>query len=165
MITIRITVLSITIMINTIVIIITIIIVTPMVLMWSWGFISGQVVQHTMSLLKRDLAADADGTLDWASIDRLADLGTGGTHPNNIHSELVKKYKNTGMPKLDRLLVPLRHSVLGSFTRCMDMILPHELFAALYHHYPVAFRNYVCPSTDAIKSFWDSVKGGVTHAV
>ena len=138
---------------------------TPMVLMWAWGFVSAQVVQHTLAILLKDLEAAEQGVLDKSLIQELAKMGTNGAHPNNIHGELLTKYRNTHMPKQHSFMVPLKHSVLGVFSRSMDIILPHELFAALYEHYHAAWTMYICPSVESIKSFWKSVKGGAIHVV
>ena len=40
-----------------------------------------------------------------------------------------------------------------------QMILPHELFAAIYHGYREYFFTYIVPSLDVLKKFWRQVKG------
>jgi hypothetical protein len=40
------------------------------------------------------------------------------------------------------------------------MLLPHELFAAIYHGYREAFFSYLVPSMDRLKEFWKAVEGG-----
>ena len=37
------------------------------------------------------------------------------------------------------------------------MILPHELFAAIYHNYKKAWTLRICPSSAELRKFWDSV--------
>jgi hypothetical protein len=42
----------------------------------------------------------------------------------------------------------------------MSILLPHELFAALYHNYKTAFFENVVPGGKAVlKEFWTQVKG------
>ena len=40
-----------------------------------------------------------------------------------------------------------------------SMVLPHELFSALYHHYKEAFFTMILPSYDVLQSFWEQVAG------
>ena len=36
--------------------------------------------------------------------------------------------------------------------------MPHELFSAIYHHYPVAWKRSVVPDTSELKSFWTEMQ-------
>ena len=51
------------------------------------------------------------------------------------------------------------HAVTGAFRGSAAMVLPHELFAALYHHHREAFFTHIVPGTDAIQNFWKATAG------
>ena len=40
------------------------------------------------------------------------------------------------------------------------MILPHELFAAIYHCHKQVWVHRICPSGERLAQFWDAVKDG-----
>ena len=133
--------------------------------MWAWGVISPQVVQHLMTLFTQDLTTLAGDSKDtWGMstylVDILAGLGSDGTISGNIHRDLIRRLPKSPMPSLHYFMNPLTHKVLGDFESSMCMILPHELFASLYHNYRDAFFSYVVPGLDVLADFWDSVKGG-----
>ena len=136
--------------------------------MWACGLVSPQMVQHTMRLMLNDLNAHASGTLSMRMIEKLEGLGTHGAHPQNMHSQLVNFVHMPHMPKPHGFPVPLRHTQLGRFHKDMDMLLPHELFASIYHHYPSVWRSSICPSEFKLQSFWRAVQNGIhfqTHPV
>ena len=47
----------------------------------------------------------------------------------------------------------------GNFVRSVGMLLPHEMFAAIYEFYPAMWKKFVCPSVDSIRAFWEAVRG------
>ena len=64
------------------------------------------------------------------------------------------------LPKLHDVLLPMVHNVLGMFRRKVPMMLPHELFAAIYKHYPDMWNNIIYGSAEHCKKFWHSVRKG-----
>ena len=122
---------------------------------------SPQMLQHMMRLFVADLEAAGDGRLDLQRVRQLAGLGGGGRFPQNMNKQLVDSLSKTNMPKQISFLVPMRHTVHGFFYRACDMILPHALFSALYHHYHAEWIRRVCPSQEAVARFWSSVQHGV----
>ena len=139
-----------------------------LVMLWAWGTISPQLLQHIMMLFMRDLDNAEQGMLKKDRVRKLSKLGTSGAHPNNMNHQLIDSLPATKMPSPHSFLAPLRHSILGYMHRAVDMILPHELFAAFYHHYPQAWQERVFHSTERCSRFWRSVQGSVqflTHPV
>ena len=134
-----------------------------LVLLWAWGHISPQMVQHTMHLCREDLRAHDANRLNTRMIDRLAELGTSGLYPNNINRQLCDAIPRPNMPAPHSFRVPLRHSTIGLFFSLMDMILPHELFAAIYHYYPKCWREHICPSEARVHKNWRSMQGGAAY--
>jgi len=136
-----------------------------LVLMWAWGTITPQVVQHIMHLFRADVQSAKDDRLSMGAVDFLAGIGTDGLHPDNMNAELFNNLgKHGSLPSPHKFSVPLKHTVLdplGTTDKDMDMILPHELFAALYNDYPDAIHKFLCPGPDIVANFWDSVQGDV----
>ena len=67
----------------------------------------------------------------------------------------------TAMPSAHNFPVDLFHSAAGYFSSSLDMVLPHELFAAIYHGYRSAFFEFLVPSMERLEEFWSSVKGAL----
>ena len=124
-----------------------------------WGQISPQLLQKIMSFMVDDLKLyDAD-ILDTAHIQKLAGLGTNGAHPNNTWAELKRMLPTPKLPKLHYMWLPMRHNVLGRFWKHVPMLLPHELFSAIYTHYPLIWTKIVCPGQQTVSRFWKAVQG------
>jgi hypothetical protein len=98
-------------------------------------------------------------------LDIVAKLGDSGSLSGNVYRDLLRRLPKSGMPTPHKFMVPLVHSVFGFMDQSMDMILPHELFACIYHNYPHAFWKYIIPSSTALLEFWDAVKGGMCVAI
>ena len=125
---------------------------------------SPQTLQHLMTLFKEDLLLYARKPGPGLSLDMvniLCSLGADGTIPGNMHRDLVNRLPGNCMPQLHSFDAPLHHSIAGQYENSSEMILPHELFSALYHFYPASFFKYVVPGKEILQSFWDSVKGGI----
>ena len=122
-----------------------------------WGAFSPQVLQKSMDLFEKDLESMAAGTLDVAAISKLASLGTNGPHAEHIWRDLQKWLPKPKLPSLHYMFLPLYNSVLGRFSKLVPMILPHKLFPAIFHHYPIMFDKLVYGSRDHCRRFWKSV--------
>eukprot|EP00972_Heterocapsa_arctica_P050846 7473023-Heterocapsa_arctica.AAC.1 len=42
--------------------------------------------------------------------------------------------------------------------RMQSVLLPHEMFASLYHDYPDARKRYIVPDTARLGSFWATMQ-------
>ena len=129
-----------------------------LVMRWSWGDMSPQELQHMMHLFKTDLAAGA--SLDMSLVNILAGIGSEGRNPQHCHRHLLTRLPGTPMPELGLFTISLSHSVYGGFEKLIGIVWPHELFAALYHHYRDAFFMFLVGSASAVMSFWECVRGG-----
>jgi len=125
-----------------------------------WGEISPNQCQRMMALLRDDLQHMADGTLDTIAVQKLAKLGNSGRHAGNVWRDLKRMLPTPKLPKLHYEFLPLKHLKLGRFFKPMPMLLPHQLFQAIYHHYPVMFDKLVYGSGDSCSRFWRAVAGG-----
>ena len=103
--------------------------------LWSWGFMSPQTIQRIMFRVREDLLAAAAGELDWAVIDELATIGTGGKHSSNCARDM--KNKNMSEQKLTsaihRVQEPMGnpHNRFVLAAQWQDIMLPRELFSIL----------------------------------
>lgn len=122
--------------------------------LWSWGFISPQLLHRVMSAFLHDLELAQDGLLDDSMICKLAKLGTDGVHGNHMNRDLITSIGKHNLPCAHQFMAPLSHKVLGYFSRAVHVILPHELFAHLYEFYPSAWRERMCPSDSILQRSW-----------
>lgn len=119
---------------------------------WSWGELSPQTVQKLAAASKRDF--EAVGVAAPSELASLADLGSAGRYQNKMHKEiLVIANKN------NRFSQPF--AVNLSFkqpwkSQPQAMLLPHVVFADLFHSYPAAFAKYMLPDggEQKLKAFW-----------
>jgi hypothetical protein len=130
-----------------------------MVMMVLWGHISPQLLQKVMALFRDDLKLYKEGHLDLNGIDQLEGIGNKGKHPNNCWRDLKDMLPKPNLPKLFRLLLPMKHTTLGKFKHSVPMLLPHVLFAAIYEHYPLMFDKIIYGSLGTCRKFWQAVKG------
>lgn len=117
---------------------------------WSWGKASAQQVQHTAQLAVQDMK-DFGCANPPADLVFLASLGSGGTHANNMHRDLLKKTsQDSSMCQPTITNLPLKGgSVPQSF------FLPHEVFSCLYHEHPQSFQKLLVPGgPDQLALFW-----------
>lgn len=129
-------------------------------MLWAWGQISPQLVQHMMALFKDDLQSySSPEGMSMDFVDMLVRLGQSGTHTGNVHRDLVRNLPGSHMPHLHYFMIPLKHKITESYDAAMPMMLPHELFASMFHNYKDAFFTYIIPDDDAVASFWKSVQG------
>ena len=117
---------------------------------WSWGTASVQQVQMTAKLAVQDMKDFGCGDLP-ADLVFLASLGSGGTHPQNMHRDLLNKMeKESSMCQPTITNLPLKQgSVPQSF------LLPREVFSCLYHQHPQSFQKLLIPGgPEQLALFW-----------
>ena len=112
-----------------------------------------------MLLLKSDLEMAKRGELDTRLIYQLASLGSAGAVPTNISRDIWKVIQTNPSLRSETINVPLGSKVEKPFNFDMQMILPHEMFAVIYHCYRDYFFKYIVPSMAVLKKFWSQVRG------
>ena len=119
---------------------------------WAWGVISAPLLQEIAA------AAVADG-LDHPDLLVMKRLGTDGAHPGNCHKEMLNKLVATPISRsLTSVRVFIKQPPNMVAVMSHSMLLPHELFAALYRDYRDEFvQRILGGSTDNIKKFWDEM--------
>jgi hypothetical protein len=120
-----------------------------------WGEFTPQQLNKISKLAKHDM----DNKVDLSMLNDLAALGADGTFKGNMSRDLVTNLPPTCMPQTRSHRIPVRHKVLGRGRPSMPFLYPHELFAAIYHHYPQVFETRIKPPGEC-ERFWREVAGG-----
>ena len=123
--------------------------------LFAWGFFSPQRVQQIAEMAVRDIKASADDPSVLKHLETLANLGTKGQYSNNIHAELMKKVEH--VPKIPRpfsATIPLK----GYPNSMQYFLLPHEMFACIYHSDQHVWNRAIVPSVDRARKFWRSMR-------
>lgn len=125
--------------------------------LWSWGEIS-------TPLLQKIAKAAVDDGIRLRDLESLAHLGSTGAYPGNMHRELCSKLKESVVSSSQSTIEVVYKNVRGSFgaflRRHVPILLPHELFSAIYHKYPEAFVSSILGGgPHNIKEFWSAMRG------
>ena len=125
---------------------------------WSLGQFSAPLIQQVAA------AAQQDG-LDHADIDKLAALGTRGQYAYNCHRDLVSKLRPSPFAGcLSDISVYIKNPPMGMTRALQQVLLPHQMFAALYDN--GWFDSRMCGgSPDRITEFWDCMVDHPAYAV
>ena len=128
---------------------------------FAWGNISAIAIQKVAQLALEDARGKR-----LQELDSLARAGCGGKYTNNILRDIWTITKS--LPKLPPAclmslqrapqhdaLDPQLTSEQGS---TYSLMLPHEVFAHIWQHYPNTWSQIVCPSTVDLKKFWATAK-------
>ena len=124
---------------------------TFLVAQWAWGHMSAPMLQKIAH------HAAQDG-LDHPEVAALAKLGGSGVHPQNCNRDLMKcLHQPPVMSSLTTMQVHVKKS-LGIKSCTQHVLLPHELFSALYHNHPAAFRKRILGGDQSnVRTWWDSM--------
>ena len=125
-----------------------------------WGYYSPAEIQRLSSaLLLKDLkaatAAGPDAT--FPDVEASSGIGNSGRQPSNMHRDLMTTLRPIPLAIASAITLPIKLG--GQLTKAIQsMILPHKLFAPLYHNYKNAFYERIATTLATISSFWESVK-------
>ena len=105
---------------------------------WAWGEKSRQEVQELAAASCRDWA---DAQVEPPTkLQALAKLGSSGLYANKMHREADEGC----------LFSPAVQFKDEWGLQLQSMLLPHVIFADLYHRYPVAFQRYMLPDPNLL---------------
>ena len=122
---------------------------------FAWGHFSAQMVQTIAGLAMRDIMKVSDDYEQLDDLIKLSKIGSSGAHSNNCHTALMAHVK-PGV-NLANLFYFNAHCKPPHGEQTQAALLPHELFASLFHHYGPAFFSSVLPDTSRIPEFWQAV--------
>ena len=121
---------------------------------WSWGCMSAPMIQKIAAAGLHDGARHPD-------VAMIAGLGSNGQHEQNINSELLRALvKNHVSAALHPVDVHVKKTNGSFFTKATNhILLPHSLFATLYHHHRDAFEYRILGRDKAnITRFWNDMR-------
>jgi hypothetical protein len=127
--------------------------VTHLLREWAWGGISAPQIQLICQ------AARADGTRH-PDIDRLANIGAAGTVPHNCHRDMSRMLATPALrEQIFNTRVPMKNPTNDiTLLRDQAMLLPHEVFACIYAHYPAIWKSSIIGEDGRIEEFWNSMQ-------
>lgn len=124
---------------------------------FAWGHFSPQLIQKIAALACADF--DRAREQEESSLDdlrNLAQLGSRGAFPNNVHRDLMARMSaQVHLPEPFAINMPFK-APLGD--RLQSVLLPHEMFASLYHDYPEAWKTYIVPDIATLSMFWAAAR-------
>jgi hypothetical protein len=119
---------------------------------FAWGYMTPQLIQKISALAVQDFvnATSVNGRL--VSLEEISKIGGFNKLENNMHRDLGKFLQNTMVPKGFNTLMPFK----GLGIQEQTIMLPHEVFATLFHNYPKAWQSTILPKPEMLECFWDS---------
>ena len=118
---------------------------------WSWGLMSAPLLQRLAE------AAVADG-LSQDQLVKISKMGGSGKFPGNMHRDLSQiAGQATAMMQEAASMIPVRLLTKENASADIDLqfLLPHKLFATIYHSFPEAFLSSVLGGDmENCASFW-----------
>ena len=130
---------------------------------WAWGLMSPQLIQTIAAKARLDFNSWMEDGKDLIATDleRISTLGSSGAYPQNCSRDLLNRLgiaENT-MPEPVKFTTMCTTSKKGIFAeRPMEMLLPHEMFATIFHNYKSHWHKHICPSQDDIAAWWRDVR-------
>jgi hypothetical protein len=129
---------------------------TFLVTQFAWGTFSPQMVQEIAALAMQDFheAKESNGKL--YQLETLAKIGTAGKNSNHCHRDIMKAVEGT--TKLPAAL-DVRLPFAGKLgLQKQSVLLPHEMFAAIFHEYPNTWNKAILPDGAKLHEFWTAME-------
>ena len=121
---------------------------------FSWGRMSPQQVQAISALAISDMERASTGEIFY-DLYFLSNIGTQGRHLNNCYRDLMNRIEKTdGLLPVTVMEIPTKRG------DCMaEVLLPHEVFAHMYHHDHEQFVKQFLPlGQDDLVKFWSQCR-------
>ena len=121
---------------------------------FAWGHFSGQLVQKLAELALSNIKAAGVSSVKYQDLENLAKAGSNGLYSNHVHRDIMHQYNSTSqLPSPLPLMIPFARN-LGNQNQ--SILLPHEVFASMYHSYKNAWSSSILPDTNKMREFWES---------
>jgi hypothetical protein len=118
---------------------------------FSWGAMSAQLVQKIALLATKDCQQSINTGGILKDLESLSKLGGSGHHPNNVHRDIMKFSSQSLLPVGLDVQIPFKQGL-----KLQRILLPHEMFAAIFTHYPEAWCRVINPEASKLVSFWQA---------
>ena len=123
--------------------------------LFAWGVFSPQRVQEIAHKAVMDFEKAKDDERVLSDLIVLSKIGSQGKYSNKCHADLMRKTEHLpALPQPFAFSLPLK----GYQAAKQMMLLPHEMFSAIYSHYRTTWQQSIVPSVDKIKAFWHAVR-------
>ena len=132
---------------------------TLLITLFAWGVFSPQRAQEIADLAMKDFNRVQETGNDRIlnDIRALAAVGSHGAHSGKCHSDLMGKVGNISkLPQPYQVKIDLKAPMSTSI---QGIMLPHEMFSAIFHFYPKVWLSSIMPSKETLKKFWGAVSG------
>lgn len=125
---------------------------------FAWGEMSDQTVQTIASLAKIDMEkiGSTAGKTTFPDLNSLATAGSSGSQPQNLHRDFMRRLSDKSLLQ-QPFFAKLKFKAPWN-ENLQAFLLPHETFATIYKHYPLVWKQIICPGTDMLLKFWSSVQ-------
>ena len=119
---------------------------------YAWGGMSPQLVQQIASCAVADIkqVVASGGVLK--KLESLSKLGGANNLANNMHRDILKFQTDSNIIEGFEVELPFK----GKGMQMQKILLPHEMFACLYHNYPEAWKRIMLPSEEKLSKFWQA---------
>ena len=133
------------------------VLVTYLLTKMMWGIMSPQEIRLIASLASRDMEASANNPRVWEEIQKLSSVGCDGAYPNKCYADIMSRcMPQAKLPEPFLFKLPFREPVGLLLQACL---LPHQLFAAIYHNYKATWTKCIVKSEQVCESFWKTMAG------
>lgn len=120
--------------------------------LFSWGEMSPQLVQKIASAAFEDAQALVAGQSTLEDLEKIASIGSARRYPNKCYFDLLHALPfKVSIPMATSCKLTFKES-LGDLTQ--HVLLPHKLFAALFHSCPSIWRKSIMPDVERQERFW-----------
>ena len=128
------------------------------------GGVSPQMAQALAQEAMKDINtaiyhASRDEDIVFTSLKRLAELGGGGAYPNNMNKGMMGLVKPYLLGHPYDYHIPFRTTIETVNWLLSSLVLPHVLFANIYHNFRDRFLQHLCPSRERLHQFWNNMAG------
>ena len=128
--------------------------VSELISLWSWGQLTAPTVQRLASAAFKDVLAHPD-------VEKLSKIGGAGKFPGNMQRDMLSFTNQFATLLTSASQIPVRLKVKAGVSeeRNLTFLLPHKIFAALYHTLRSSFLASVLGGDEAnIGRFWSTMK-------
>lgn len=123
---------------------------------FAWGEMDAQLCQSIAHAAYQDACDMKASRTNLNDLERISTIGCSGMYPNKCYGELISR-----IPFKIKVPFPLVEKI--PFKKPLNLLsqailLPHELFAAIWEWYPNTWGKHILPAGERLRAFWRSKK-------
>jgi hypothetical protein len=128
-----------------------------LIYLWSWGFLSLPFCQKIAMYATADLTNAGGRPYD--DLTWLGKIGDSGRYPANMYTETLRRLEKPLVGPPRQCLLPYKTSPMVVADKAAGILLPHEMFASIYHNYPAIWHSRIVETNTVLEEFWDAMDG------